>query len=50
MAEADAAWFEERRGRWIIGTPDEARAMVRRFDEAGIERLMLQDFMPRTSR
>lgn len=47
MAEADAAWFEERRGRWIIGTPDEARAMVRRFEEAGIERLMLQDFMPR---
>ena len=32
--------------RWIIGTPDEARAMVRRFAEAGVERIMLQDFLP----
>ena len=28
------------------GTPDEARAMVGRFAEAGIERIMLQDFLP----
>ena len=39
-------WLEERRDRWIIGTPDEARAMVRRFADAGVERLMLQDFLP----
>ena len=32
--------------RWITGTPDEARAMVRRFAEAGVERIMLQDFLP----
>ena len=39
-------WLEERRERWIVGTGDAARAMVRRFAEAGIERLMLQDFIP----
>jgi alkanesulfonate monooxygenase SsuD/methylene tetrahydromethanopterin reductase-like flavin-dependent oxidoreductase (luciferase family) len=32
--------------RWIVGTPDEARAMVRRYADAGVERLMLQDFLP----
>ena len=40
------AWLEPRRQRWIMGTPDEARAMVVRFAEAGIERIMLQDFRP----
>ena len=48
VAEAGAAdWYEARRPRWILGTPDEARAMVRRFADAGVERLMLQDFLPR---
>ena len=32
--------------RWIVGTPDEARATVRRYADAGVERLMLQDFLP----
>ncbi len=41
------AWLDARRGRWIVGTPDEARATVARFAEAGIERIMLQDFLPR---
>jgi alkanesulfonate monooxygenase SsuD/methylene tetrahydromethanopterin reductase-like flavin-dependent oxidoreductase (luciferase family) len=41
-----AEWLAARRNRWIIGTPDEARAMVQRFAEAGIERIMLQDFLP----
>lgn len=45
-AEADE-WFAERRSRWIVGTPDEARAMVARFAAAGVERIMLQDFLPR---
>lgn len=40
------AWLDKRRNRWIIGTPDEARAMVRRYAEAGIERIMLQDLLP----
>ncbi len=44
-AEGDD-WLEERRERWIVGTPDEARAMARRFAAAGIQRLVLQDFIP----
>ena len=39
-------WLSTRRNRWIMGTPDEARAMVGRFADAGIERIMLQDFLP----
>ncbi|HEY4227591.1 MAG TPA: LLM class flavin-dependent oxidoreductase [Candidatus Limnocylindrales bacterium] len=46
-ASGDArAYLDKRRSRWIIGTPDEARAMVRRFADAGIERIMLQDLLP----
>jgi len=40
-------WFDAREPRWILGTRDQARAMVTRFEEAGAERLMLQDFVPR---
>jgi alkanesulfonate monooxygenase SsuD/methylene tetrahydromethanopterin reductase-like flavin-dependent oxidoreductase (luciferase family) len=40
-------WFDAREPRWILGTPDQARAMVDQFAEAGAERLMLQDFIPR---
>ncbi len=40
------AWLEERRARWVYGTPDEARAQLARFAEAGMERIMLQDFLP----
>ena len=39
-------WLDQRRNRWILGTPDEARAMVRRFADTGLERIMLQDFVP----
>ncbi len=46
VSDASEAWMAERRTRWIIGTPDDARAMVRRFAEAGCERIMLQDFLP----
>jgi len=42
----DRAWLEERLERWITGTPDEARAAVRRFEATGVERIMLQDFLP----
>jgi alkanesulfonate monooxygenase SsuD/methylene tetrahydromethanopterin reductase-like flavin-dependent oxidoreductase (luciferase family) len=41
------AYLQARRKRWIIGTPEEARAMVRRYADAGIERIMLQDLLPR---
>jgi alkanesulfonate monooxygenase len=40
-------YLDKRRGRWIMGTPDQARAMVQRFADAGIERVMLQDLLPR---
>ena len=42
-----AAWLEERRSRWIAGTPDQARAMVARFEAAGVERIMFQVLLPR---
>ena len=41
------AWLEERRKRWVAGTPTEARAMVARFAAAGAQRIMLQDMLPR---
>ena len=41
------AWFAAREPRWILGTPDQARAMVQRFADAGAERMMLQTFIPR---
>jgi F420-dependent oxidoreductase-like protein len=40
-------WIDAREPRWILGTPAQARAMVARFEEAGAERIMLQDFVPR---
>ncbi len=45
--EGGSDWYEDRQRRWIIGTPDEARAMIRRYADAGVERIMLQDFLPR---
>jgi alkanesulfonate monooxygenase SsuD/methylene tetrahydromethanopterin reductase-like flavin-dependent oxidoreductase (luciferase family) len=44
--EEGEAWLEERRTRWVYGTPDEARAQLERFAAAGLERIMLQDFLP----
>jgi F420-dependent oxidoreductase-like protein len=40
-------WLAERRKRWIMGTPDEALARVKELEAAGVERLMLQVFLPR---
>lgn len=40
-------WFDAREPRWVLGTPAQARAMVARFEAAGAERIMLQDFLPR---
>ena len=45
-AAGSSSWYEARKERWILGTPDEARATVGRFAEAGVERIMLQDFLP----
>jgi F420-dependent oxidoreductase-like protein len=41
------AWLAERRRRWIMGTPDEAHERVRKLEATGMERVMLQDFLPR---
>lgn len=40
-------WLAERRLRWIFGTPDQARARVADLAAAGVQRLMLQTFLPR---
>jgi len=45
-ADADDDLIEERRDRWVHGTGDAARAMLTRFAEVGVERIMLQDFIP----
>ncbi len=42
-----AAWLAERRGRWIMGTPDEARERAAALEKQGTQRIMLQDFVPR---
>jgi F420-dependent oxidoreductase-like protein len=42
----DDAWLKERLERWITGTPDQARETVRKYADAGVERIMLQDFLP----
>ncbi len=44
--EEGEAWLETRRTRWVYGTPDDARAQLTRFAEAGVQRIMLQDFLP----
>lgn len=40
-------WLAQRRGRWVMGTPDEAHERVRQLAAAGTQRIMLQDFVPR---
>jgi F420-dependent oxidoreductase-like protein len=46
-ADESEAWFAARKPRWVYGTPDQARDVVRRFEAVGVERLMLQDFLAR---
>ena len=47
-ADDDAeGWLAERRPRWIMGTPEQALERVAAFADAGVERLALQDFLPR---
>jgi len=48
QADADGeAWLAERRRRWIMGTPEEARERVAALERLGTQRIMLQDFLPR---
>jgi F420-dependent oxidoreductase-like protein len=47
-AGADAAaWLDEHRPSWIVGLPDQARAAAARFVATGVDRIMLQDMLPR---
>ncbi len=46
-AASGRAWLAARKGRWIFGMPADARDTVARFADAGVERIMLQDFLPR---
>lgn len=46
-AEDPEEWLADRERRWIMGTPDQARKRVKEFEAAGVERLMLQTFLPR---
>ncbi len=41
------AWLAARRERWIMGTPEQALERIEAFARAGVERLALQDFLPR---
>ena len=42
-----SAWLEARRDRWILGTPVAARERIAEFVDTGIDRLLLQIFLPR---
>ena len=39
-------WLAERKDRWIIGTPEQAVLRIAEFAAAGVQRIMLQDFLP----
>ncbi len=41
------AWMDARRDRWVVGTMDAARARMAEYAGAGVDRIMLQDFIPR---
>jgi F420-dependent oxidoreductase-like protein len=45
-AEAES-WMEERKDRWVVGTLDAARSRMADYAAAGVDRIMLQDFIPR---
>jgi F420-dependent oxidoreductase-like protein len=42
-----AAWLEARRDRWVLGTPEQAKARIAEYVDTGVDRLLLQDFLPR---
>jgi F420-dependent oxidoreductase-like protein len=45
-AQAEA-WMDQRRDRWVVGTMDAARDRMAEYAATGIDRIMLQDFIPR---
>lgn len=42
-----AAWLDARRDRWILGTAGAAKARIAEYRDTGIDRLLLQCFLPR---
>jgi alkanesulfonate monooxygenase SsuD/methylene tetrahydromethanopterin reductase-like flavin-dependent oxidoreductase (luciferase family) len=40
-------WLATRRKRWVMGVGEEAWDRVRALERAGVQRVMLQDFLPR---
>jgi len=40
------AWFARHEQSWIIGTPDDACRRLAELADLGVERVMLQDFVP----
>jgi alkanesulfonate monooxygenase SsuD/methylene tetrahydromethanopterin reductase-like flavin-dependent oxidoreductase (luciferase family) len=46
VSQSASEWVEVRQSRWVAGTPSEARTMVAMYEDLGIERLVLQDFLP----
>jgi F420-dependent oxidoreductase-like protein len=47
VAEEGEAWLARRSAKWIIGTPERARAQIAELGALGVERLVLQNFLPR---
>jgi F420-dependent oxidoreductase-like protein len=47
LSSADQAdWLARRRPRYLMGTPDEIVARAAQYEEAGLQRIMLQDWLP----
>jgi F420-dependent oxidoreductase-like protein len=47
LSSTDAdAWLALRRPRYLMGTPDQILERVREYEAAGLERIMLQDWLP----
>jgi F420-dependent oxidoreductase-like protein len=44
--ESAASLEAERGGSWAIGTPDQAAVKIREYRDAGVEMIVLQDFLP----
>jgi len=47
VQEDGEEWFARHEPTWIIGSPERARERVAELEALGVERLMLQDFVPR---
>ena len=47
LSSSDQAdWLARRRHTYLMGTPDEVVARIVQYEEAGVQRIMLQDWLP----